>query len=146
MNFFKLFYSIFFLLLQGLIGDGSALLPKAQHRWCAKHIEANWSKSWSGVQMKKMFWWYAWSTYGEEFEDQLKSMGSVSKKAVEGLLWYPPQHWCRAFFDTVCKNYSCENNFTESFNKWILEARAKPIIKMLEDIRIKVLPLFYITI
>uniref|UniRef100_A0A3Q7ECQ1 PB1-like domain-containing protein n=1 Tax=Solanum lycopersicum TaxID=4081 RepID=A0A3Q7ECQ1_SOLLC len=107
--------------------------------WCAKHIEANWSKSWSGVQMKKMFWWYAWSTYGEEFEDQLKSMGSVSKKAVEGLLWYPPQHWCRAFFDTVCKNYSCENNFTESFNKWILEARAKPIIKMLEDIRIKVM-------
>ena len=77
MNFFKLFCSI---------GAVSALLPKAQHRWCAKHIEANWSKSWSGVQMKKMFWWSTWSTYGEEFQDQLKSMGSVSKKAVEGLL------------------------------------------------------------
>ncbi|XP_069152409.1 uncharacterized protein [Solanum lycopersicum] len=71
---------------KGLIGVVSALLPKAQHRWCAKHIEANWSKSWSGVQMKKMFWWSTWSTYGEEFQDQLKSMSSVSKKAVEGLL------------------------------------------------------------
>ncbi|WMV29052.1 hypothetical protein MTR67_022437 [Solanum verrucosum] len=84
-------------------------------------------------------WWSAWSTYEEEFNDQLKSMGSVSKQAAKDLLWYPPQHWCRAFFDTVCKNHSCENNFTESFNKWILEARAKPIIKMLEDIRIKVM-------
>lgn len=32
-----------------------------------------------------------------------------------------------------------DNNFTESFNSWILEARSKPIIKMLEDIRIKVM-------
>ncbi|XP_027771867.1 uncharacterized protein LOC107016756 [Solanum pennellii] len=138
--------TLMFDMQKGLIGAVSALLPKAQHRWCAKHIEANWSKSWSGVQMKKMFWWFAWSTYGEEFEDQLKSMDSVSNKAAEGLLRYPPQHWCRAFFDTVCKDYFCDNNFTESFNKWILDARAKPIIKMLEDIRIKVLPLFYITI
>ncbi|KAH0715349.1 hypothetical protein KY284_008254 [Solanum tuberosum] len=101
----------------GLIGVVGDLLPKAQHRWCARHIEANWSRSWSGVQMKKMFWWSAWSTYEEEFNDQLKSMGSVSKQAAKDLLWYPPQHWCRAFFDNVCKNYSCENNFTESFNK-----------------------------
>ncbi|KAH0665257.1 hypothetical protein KY285_026463 [Solanum tuberosum] len=124
---------------KGLIGAVGDLLPKAQHRWCARHIEANWSMSWSGVQMKKMFWWSAWSTYEEEFNDKLKSMGSVSKQAAKDLLWYPPQHWCRAFFDTVCKNHSCENNFIESFNKWILEARAKPIIKMLEDIRIKVM-------
>ncbi|WMV23703.1 hypothetical protein MTR67_017088 [Solanum verrucosum] len=124
---------------KGLIDVVGDLLPKAQHRWCARHKEANWSRSWSGVQMKKMFWWSTWSTYEEEFNDQLKSMGSVSKQAAKELLWYPPQHWCRAFFDTVCKNHLCENNFTKSFNKWILEARAKPIIKMLEDIRIKVM-------
>ncbi|PHT40326.1 hypothetical protein CQW23_19180 [Capsicum baccatum] len=38
-----------------------------------------------------------------------------------------------------CKNFTCENNFTESFNKWILAVRAKPIIKMLGDIKIKVI-------
>nr|XP_016451074.1 PREDICTED: uncharacterized protein LOC107775810 [Nicotiana tabacum] len=32
-----------------------------------------------------------------------------------------------------------DNNFTESFNSWILEARGKLILKMLEDIRIKVM-------
>ncbi|XP_055835251.1 uncharacterized protein LOC129903733 [Solanum dulcamara] len=89
--------------------------------------------------MKKLFWWSAWSTFVEEFEDQLKTMGSVNEQTPKDLLCYPPQHWCRAYFDTVCKNFSCENNFTESFNKWILKARTKPIIKMLEDIRIKVM-------
>ncbi|TMW89413.1 hypothetical protein EJD97_017215 [Solanum chilense] len=32
-----------------------------------------------------------------------------------------------------------DNNFTESFNAWILEARYKPIIEMLEDIRVKIM-------
>ena len=31
------------------------------------------------------------------------------------------------------------NNFTESFNAWILEAGYKPIIEMLEDIRVKII-------
>ncbi|XP_060211541.1 uncharacterized protein LOC132638791 [Lycium barbarum] len=66
-------------------------------------------------------------------------IGSLNEKVVEKLLTYPPQAWCRAYFDTVCENYGVENNFTESVNKWILEPRGKPIIKMLEEIRIKVM-------
>lgn len=30
------------------------------------------------------------------------------------------------------------NNFTESFNSWILESRGKTILKMLEEFRIKI--------
>lgn len=52
----------------------------------------------------KLLWWSAWSTYEEEFQDQLKTMGAVSEQAA--------QHWCRAYFDTVCKNFTGENNFT----------------------------------
>ena len=32
-----------------------------------------------------------------------------------------------------------DNNITESFNAWILGARTKPIISMLDDIQIKVM-------
>ncbi|XP_009786802.1 uncharacterized protein [Nicotiana sylvestris] len=63
----------------------------------------------------------------------------VSEDAVRDLLNYPPVTWCRAYFDTQCKNPMVDNNFTESFNSWILEARHKPIVKMLEDIRVKVM-------
>ncbi|XP_049414752.1 uncharacterized protein LOC125877524 [Solanum stenotomum] len=91
--------------------------------------------------MKKLMWWCAWSTYGEEFNDQLTILGTVSEMAAKELIGYPPQKWCRAYFDTKCKNQMVDNNFTESFNKWILEARHKPIIKMLEEIRVKVMKL-----
>ena len=47
----------------------------------------------------------------------------------------------RAYFGTQCKNMMVDNNFTESFNAWILDARANPIIKMLEEIRVQVMRL-----
>ncbi|XP_047263981.1 uncharacterized protein LOC107863749 isoform X1 [Capsicum annuum] len=106
---------------KGLIDVVGQLFPKAHHRWCVGHKEANWAKTWRGGELKKLMWWSAWSIYTEEFEDQLKNMGSASEQAVKDLLWYPSKHWCRAYFDTVWKNFTCENNFTESFNKWILE-------------------------
>ncbi|KAG5581376.1 hypothetical protein H5410_052003 [Solanum commersonii] len=66
----------------------------------------------------------------------------LSEEAKDHLLHFPIQTWCRVFFDTVCKNNKVENNLAESFNSWILEARHKPIIGMLEDIRIKVMTKF----
>ncbi|XP_009621676.1 uncharacterized protein [Nicotiana tomentosiformis] len=125
---------------KGLLDAISVIVPKANHRFCVRHIEANWAKkNKRGGEMRKMLWWCAWSTYDEDFKDQLKNLGSLSEQAVKDLLWYPPQSWCRAYFDTKCKNNMVDNNFTESFNFWILEARSKSIIKMLEDIRIKVM-------
>ncbi|XP_070043117.1 uncharacterized protein [Nicotiana tomentosiformis] len=56
-------------------------------------------------------------------------------------------NWCRrcgagdlrkkAYFDTVCKNQQVDNN--ESLHSWILDVMHKPIIRMLEDIRVKVM-------
>ncbi|XP_019264462.1 PREDICTED: uncharacterized protein LOC109242090 [Nicotiana attenuata] len=106
---------------KGLIEAVQAVLPDAHHRYCVRHIEAN--------------------CYEEDFKDQLKNLGEVDEKAAEDLLRYPPQSWCRTYFDTVCKNQQVDNNLTESFNSWILEARHKTIIRMLEDIRVKVMNL-----
>ncbi|KAK6791276.1 hypothetical protein RDI58_010357 [Solanum bulbocastanum] len=44
---------------KGLVGAVGQLLPKAHHRWCVRHIEANWAKTWRGVEMKKLLWWFA---------------------------------------------------------------------------------------
>ena len=46
---------------------------------------------------------------------------------------------CRAYLDIVCINQVVGNNFTESFNAWILEARYKLIIEILKDFRVKIM-------
>ncbi|WOL04138.1 hypothetical protein Cni_G12859 [Canna indica] len=88
-------------------------------------------------ELKKLIWWCAWSCYEEEFKDMLNELGKLSKEAANDLPHYSPQNWCRAYFDTWCKNGMVDNNFVESFNTSILEARGKDIIGMLEDIRIQ---------
>ncbi|XP_019244492.1 PREDICTED: uncharacterized protein LOC109224366 [Nicotiana attenuata] len=124
---------------KGLMEAIKTVLPEAKHRFCVRHVESNKCKEYRGLEMKKLLWWSAWATYEEDFKDQSSKLGQLKEAAVTDLLKYPPQSWCRAYFDTVCKNQGVDNNFTESFNSWILEARYKPIIKMLEDIRLKVM-------
>ncbi|XP_015167010.1 uncharacterized protein [Solanum tuberosum] len=124
---------------KGLIDAKKSVFPEAKYKYCVRHIEANWCKRWRSGQAKKLMWWCAWATYVEDFEDQLRKLGDIDEEAAKDLLKYKPQTWCRAYFDTQCKNIMVDNNFTESFNAWILEARHMPIIKMLEEIRLKVM-------
>ncbi|PHT93862.1 hypothetical protein T459_01744 [Capsicum annuum] len=115
------------------------VLPKAHHRSCAKHIESNWCKKWTSGEMKKLMWWCAWSTNDEEFKDQLNKLGKLDECVANDLVRISQVAWCRAYFDTQCKNPIVDSNFTESFNSWVLEEKGIPIIKMLEKIRVKVM-------
>ncbi|XP_069146927.1 uncharacterized protein [Solanum lycopersicum] len=109
---------------QGSLEGVRTVLPEAHQRYCARHIETNWCIRWGK----------------EEFEDQLQVIKEVNGEAEQDLIdKYPPKAWCRAYIETVCKNQAVDNNFTESFNAWILEARYKPIIRMLEDIWVKIM-------
>ena len=49
-----------------------------------------------------------------------------------------PKHWSRAWFNIGSNYDSVDNNMCESFNNWIVDVRAHPIISMLEGIRTKV--------
>nr|XP_016455497.1 PREDICTED: uncharacterized protein LOC107779558 [Nicotiana tabacum] len=90
---------------KGLLDAVSTVVPKSHHRWCVRHLKDNWSKNWRGLEKKKLLWWCAWSTYEEEFKDHLNTMGDINENAAKDLIWYPPQNWCRSYFDTTCKNY-----------------------------------------
>ncbi|XP_057808582.1 uncharacterized protein LOC131023057 [Salvia miltiorrhiza] len=96
---------------KGLINVVELILPQAEHRWCARHIYANWSKNWRGPELKKRFWICAWSSYEEEFKENLTKLGEIKKKAADELMS-------------------------------LLEARSKPIVSMLEDIRVLVMNRF----
>ncbi|XP_028770058.1 uncharacterized protein LOC114727523 [Neltuma alba] len=62
------------------------ILPKFEHRLCARHIYANWSKRWRGHELQKKFFSCAWSTYEEQYVDNLKDMEALSKEAAQSFL------------------------------------------------------------
>lgn len=67
-------------------------------------------------------------------------MSKLRKKEItEDLIHYDPTTWCRAFFKSHSKCDVVENNMCKTFNSWILAARHKSIVSMLEDIRHKIM-------
>ena len=115
------------------------MLPLAKHRLCARHIYANWSKAWRGRELKKKFFSYAWSTFHEQFKDNLTALGELKKEAAESVLTYPVQSWVRAYFRCKCLCWIVDNNLSESFNSWIDDYRYLPIIRMIDGIRVKMM-------
>lgn len=60
-------------------------------------------------------------------------------KTVQVLVGYGVESFSKAYFRTSTKCDVVDNNMAEAFNGWILEAKCKQIISMLEDIRTQVM-------
>ncbi|KAL4369679.1 hypothetical protein GQ457_05G019940 [Hibiscus cannabinus] len=120
------------------IGD---LFPNVEHRTCVRHLYTNF-KSNSGFQgkaLKDALWKAARATYMKEFTDAMKEIRSISEAAFEWLQKKDPSKWSKSHFGTNCKSDMLLNNFSESFNKMILELRDKSILTMMEMIRCKIM-------
>ncbi|XP_028778511.1 uncharacterized protein LOC114735021 [Neltuma alba] len=78
---------------KGLQHAVTEILPEAKHRLCARHIYANWSTRWRGNEMKKKIFSCAWSTFEEQFKDNLKALGALNKEAAEAMVSYPIPAW-----------------------------------------------------
>lgn len=113
--------------------------PGCEHRQCARHIYANFKKKYTGVEYRKLFWSAAKSTTLQRFESIMKEVKLMDIKAYDYLMEKEPKTWCRAYFkeDRACD--AIENGISEAFNATIVDARKKPIITMLEEIRVYVM-------
>lgn len=119
-------------------------LPEAEHRMCARHVYAAWAKKWKGEERKIAFWNCARSTFENDLKSKLRELALLGNGAVEDLLRYNIESFSKVYFRTSPKCDSIDNNMAETFNGWILEARCKPIISILEDIRTQVMRRLYI--
>ncbi|XP_023749225.1 uncharacterized protein LOC111897504 [Lactuca sativa] len=125
---------------KGLVEAVKEVFPIAEHRQCARHIYANFRNKFSGVKFKNLFWRASKAKNAAHFNIVMKEIEKLNPKAVNHLMDKDPKTWSLVFFRV--HNSSCEsmeNGFSESFNSVILDARKKPIIIMLEDIRIYVM-------
>ncbi|WVY90816.1 hypothetical protein V8G54_036330 [Vigna mungo] len=90
-----------------------ALLPKAEHRFCMRHLYANFRKKFTGNTLKTLMWKAATSTYPQAWEKEMLNMKEVIVDAYKHLISIPPSV--------------------------IVDARGKPIVTMLEEIRVYIM-------
>ncbi|CAH9133824.1 unnamed protein product, partial [Cuscuta epithymum] len=121
---------------KGLCNVIANIFPEAEHRNCARHIHANWSKSHRGMVFRKLFWKCAKSTCEPQLIDALAEVDKADIQAGTDLRKYSLKLWCKAYFRTEVKCDTVDNNLSEAFNSSLLKCRSKPLIPMLEDIRV----------
>ncbi|XP_017416485.1 uncharacterized protein LOC108327275 [Vigna angularis] len=121
---------------KGLVPVIQELLPRAEQRFCIRHLYANFRKRFSGQILKNLMWRAATSTYPQAWEREMLNIRVVNEEAYKYLIVIPPRYWSRSRFRTQAMCDTLDNNISEGFNSVLVHARAKPIITMLEDIRL----------
>ncbi|XP_060190429.1 uncharacterized protein LOC132619590 [Lycium barbarum] len=125
---------------KGLFVAIQDLIPAVLHKKCARHILANFSKDWRGLQRRQQFWRVAKSTFESQLRRNIELMKLLGpKKMMDKLMYYNIDYWCKVYFNTNIKVDFVDNNMAECFNAWILAARHKTIITILEEIRVKMM-------
>ncbi|KAF7143704.1 hypothetical protein RHSIM_Rhsim05G0107100 [Rhododendron simsii] len=120
---------------KGLIDAVGQVFPNASHRFSVRHLYNNFKGDFKGLHLKEIPWKAARASTVAAFTKAMEEMKRADPKALAWLIERPPVNWSRSHFDTFPKCDILLNNLCESLNAAILSARDKPIITMLERIR-----------
>ncbi|KAF7144294.1 hypothetical protein RHSIM_Rhsim05G0107300 [Rhododendron simsii] len=120
---------------KGLIDAVGQVFPNASHRFSVRHLYNNFKGDFKGLHLKEIPWKTARASTVAAFTKAMEEMKRADPKALAWLIERPPVNWSRSHFDTFPKCDILLNNLCESLNAAILSARDKPIITMLERIR-----------
>ncbi|XP_059434802.1 uncharacterized protein LOC132167790 [Corylus avellana] len=125
----------------GLMLALESVLPTADHRICVRHLYANFRdlEGHKGLALKEQLWAAATAYTEHEFTTHMEELKKLSKDAYDYLNKLDPSGWSRAWFNEAPRCELLVNNICECFNSYILKARDKPILTMLEMIRKKLL-------
>ncbi|XP_014491068.1 uncharacterized protein LOC106753729 [Vigna radiata var. radiata] len=84
---------------KGLLPAIEQLLPKAEHRFCMRHMYANFRKKFSGQKLKNLMWKAAASTYPQVWEKEMLNMKEVNEEAYKYLIGIPPSWSAEKIFE-----------------------------------------------
>lgn len=111
------------------------LTPNAEHRHCARHVYGNWKKKHVGEKFMALFWECVKACTTAQFQRKLEELRIESQKAHDDFCARNPKSFCKSLLCSNTKSDATDNNISEAFNSFILSARDKPILHMLEEIR-----------
>lgn len=126
-------------IFQGLIKAVQTVMPGADHRTCVWHLWQNFNKHWKDRQLKQLLWQSARATTSGDFDIHYNRIKALNQAAWEWLEGKDKKTWSKALFSEWPKVDNITNNNCEVFNAKILGARSKPIVQMLEDVRLEVM-------
>ncbi|KAL0453314.1 UNVERIFIED_CONTAM: hypothetical protein Slati_1309500 [Sesamum latifolium] len=126
-----------------LIDAVDMLLPHCEHRFYVLHLYSNFKAAHKGLSLKMILWKAAKATRIVDFEKTLCELRDRDE-AFKWLAKRPAAQWSRAYFRTHSKCDILLNNLCESFNATLVAARSKPIVDMLETIRMMLMKRIYV--
>lgn len=129
---------------KGLRETFKDLMPNVEHRFCMRHIYANFRKVFKGKELKDAMWRAVLVGTVWEHDAYMKKIEKMDVVAYNWLKKIPQEQWSKSHFKTNSRCDILVNNLSESFNCYILEARDKPIVSMLEWIMRKLMSRFQV--
>ncbi|WJX87777.1 hypothetical protein P8452_69932 [Trifolium repens] len=120
----------------GLLPAIEELLPGVGQRFCVRHLYNNFRKKFPGKKLKELMWKAANATYANAWHRVMQEIKILNIEAFKHLIKIPPRYWSKSYFTPEPKCDTLVNNMSEAFNSVIVGARAKPIITMIEEIRV----------
>lgn len=107
---------------------------------CVQHLYCNFKKLHRRKALKDMLWRIVRSSNLQLYEAAMKDLEEYDVAAFTWVKKGPIlNQWRRAFFSDHVKSDMLCNNLSESFKAFILEARDKPIISLMEGIRVLIM-------
>ncbi|XP_026429724.1 uncharacterized protein LOC113326164 [Papaver somniferum] len=116
---------------KGILEGVDYHFPLDEHRYCFRHLLANFKKTYKSFSLQNHLWNAAKCYKKKHFEEHMAKMKAENADAA----WYllkeeKPQTWSRSHFEKDSKCEHLNNNFSESFNNMAKKMRDKPICKL----------------
>ncbi|XP_012849887.1 PREDICTED: uncharacterized protein LOC105969659 [Erythranthe guttata] len=120
---------------KGLVETFQSIMPNTDHRFCVRHLYANFKLKFKDKALKDLMWSAARAYLEEEFNKKIDEIKDLSNEAYVWLKKIPTNLWCKHAISARPKCDLLNNNLCESFNSYIKEARELPILTMMEALR-----------
>lgn len=124
---------------KGLVEAVNTVFPRSHHRFCMRHLYANFKKTYKGKQLRNLFWTASRASTRSEFDSAMNEIGAINSQAKKWIEQMPAVFWSWAFFPDILPCNQYQNNFIECFNNLILESRSMPNCDMREWIQVKLM-------
>ena len=127
---------------KGLEVTITQVYPNVGHQECIRPLCSNFKKHFRGDYFVGKLW-EATNTYSVSMHDKLlNDIANVRKDAISYLNENHKKLWSKSKFGTLVKCDYNNNNISETFNSWVGEIRYKPVLDLLDAIRVKLMERF----